>query len=56
MSHKEKQAGIALRALQTAVARTLTIKRKLGHYAVMNKGGKAVRVPPAEIPSDQEKG
>ena len=54
MTDSEKQARTALRALRKAVVRTLTVKRRLGQYAVMGKDGKAVRVPPGKLPLDEK--
>jgi len=54
MTNSEKQAALALGALRKAVARTLTVKRRLGQYVVLKKDGKPVRVPAEQIPSVPE--
>lgn len=36
-------------ALRLAVAKALETKRRLGHYAVIFRDGKPVRVPPEEL-------
>ena len=56
MTNSEKHAVLALHALRKAVARTLTVKRKLGQYVVMKKDGKPVRVPAEKIPSVSDNG
>lgn len=56
MTDSEKQAALALHALRKAVARTLTVKRRLGQYVVIGKNGKPVRVPAEQIPTVPENG